>query len=335
MKKAILMTDGNKLYNVYPENILNLIKQKVSLFGTVINSKNINEYKEEIKQAELIFTTWGMLSFTEEEIANLMPNLKMIFYAAGSVKYFAQPFINKGIKVISAWQANSIPTAEFAATQIVLANKGFYQSQLLVKKTSYYSALHFNDFYPGNYGVKVGLLGAGMVGSHVIKILNGMGVNVDILVYDPFLSEERAKFLDVKKTDLETIFSTCQTISNHLANVEQTQKMITRAHFEKMLPYATFINTGRGQQIVEEDLINALKEVPTRTAVLDVTFPEPPLPDSELLNMDNVFLTPHIAGSKGNELARMSQYMVEELIRWMNGENLKYNVSLEMLTTMA
>jgi phosphoglycerate dehydrogenase-like enzyme len=98
---------------------------------------------------------------------------------------------------------------------------------------------------------------------------------------------------------------------------------------------ATFINTGRGTQVVEDDLIRALCEVPERTAILDVTDPEPPLADSPFYSMENVFLSPHIAGSAGNEVARMGHYMLEEYRKLVAGEVCKYEVTEKMLATMA
>ena len=69
-----------------------------------------------------------------------------------------------------------------------------------------------------------------------------------------------------------------------------------------MMKFSTFINTGRGNQIVEDDLVKAMKEDKTRTALLDVTLKEPPIPFSPILRTKNIFLTPHIAGSQGNEI---------------------------------
>ena len=102
-----------------------------------------------------------------------------------------------------------------------------------------------------------------------------------------------------------------------------------------MKPHAVFINTGRGAQVVEDDMIAALYDVPTRAAVLDVTWPEPPNADSPLYTMPNVFLTPHIAGSLGNEVHRMAEYMYEEYCSFDAGEPTRYSVSLKMLETMA
>ena len=105
--------------------------------------------------------------------------------------------------------------------------------------------------------------------------------------------------------------------------------------FEKMRPYATFLNTGRGAQVVEADLIRVLKERPDLTAILDVAFPEPPEEGSALYTLPNCILTPHIAGSSGNEVRRMGEYMKEEYQNFLNNNPCKYEVTLEMLKTMA
>ena len=100
-----------------------------------------------------------------------------------------------------------------------------------------------------------------------------------------------------------------------------------------MPPGGTFINTGRGAQVNEDDLIAVLHERPDLTALIDVTYPEPPLPDSEFYNMPNVRLSSHIAGSMNNEVHRMADYMIEEFKRWDRGEALKYRVFENMLMT--
>ena len=96
-----------------------------------------------------------------------------------------------------------------------------------------------------------------------------------------------------------------------------------------------FLNTGRGAQVVEEDLIRALQEEPGRTAVLDVTLPEPPEADSPLWKLENVVLTPHIAGSSGQEVARMGAYMQQEFFRLLAGQPVRFEVTEKLLETMA
>ena len=172
-----------------------------------------------------------------------------------------------------------------------------------------------------------------MIGSKVAERLKDY--RLEVLAYDPFLPVEKAERLGVTMAPLKTIFSECTVISNHLANNPQTVGMLNGELFDLMRPNAAFINTGRGAQVVEKDLIKALKDEPARVALLDVTYPEPPAPDSELRRLDNVFLTPHIAGSLGEETARMGEYMYEEFGRYMRGEPAKWEVTMKMLETMA
>ena len=102
-----------------------------------------------------------------------------------------------------------------------------------------------------------------------------------------------------------------------------------------MRPYATFLNTGRGAQVVEADLIRVLGDRPDLTAILDVTDPEPPVANSPLYTLPNCILTPHIAGSIGNEVWRMSAYMADEFARYLQGSPVRYEVTEQMLATMA
>jgi phosphoglycerate dehydrogenase-like enzyme len=102
-----------------------------------------------------------------------------------------------------------------------------------------------------------------------------------------------------------------------------------------MSPTATFINTGRGAQVVEDDLVRAMTEQPDRCALLDVTWPEPCPPNHPFWSLPNVFLTPHIAGYAAREVYRLSDCMIEELDRYLRGEPNLYEVTLPMLQTMA
>lgn len=285
------------------------------------------------KDTEYIFSTWGMPEFTEEEIKAHLPSLKAVFYAAGSVKHFAFPFIKRGIKVFSAWAANAVPVAEYTVSQIILANKGFFGAARLAKEGRFESGNEYAKAHKGNYGLTVGIIGAGMIGKLVINMLKSYKLSV--LVFDPYLSDGDAARLGVEKCSLERLFSECSVVSNHLANNPQTQGMLNKALFERLPLFATFINTGRGAQVVEDDLIDVLSKREDLTALLDVTFPEPPEKSSALYTLQNCVLTPHIAGSLANETRRMGEYITEEYERFIKGEPTKYEVSLKMLETMA
>jgi phosphoglycerate dehydrogenase-like enzyme len=172
-----------------------------------------------------------------------------------------------------------------------------------------------------------------MVGRRVIELLKPFAFKV--LVYDPFLSAEEAKALGVEKVSLEEAFAKASVVSNHLADVSDTKGLLKGAHFLSMRPKASFLNTGRGATVNETELWQALKERPDLNAILDVTEPEPPHDDSPAYKLDNVFLAPHIAGSLGNEVRRLSGLVLDECEAWLAGKPLRYEVSLKMLETMA
>ncbi len=327
--KKILLGDKKKIERVWSRELLDELDLK-----DVISKDYLISHPDEFSDCEYIFSTWGMPRFTEDEIRSLLPALKSVFYAAGSVQAFAHEFIACGIKVHSAWAANAVPVAEFTVAQIVLANKGYFAAERLFRETrSKKAAAAYSAGCAGNYRSTIGLIGCGMIGSMVAERLTGS--NYRVLVYDPFLSEEREKRLGVKKASLEEVFSSSDIVSNHLANNPQTVGMLDGGLFASMKPNAVFINTGRGAQIKEDELINVLTERRDITALLDVTFPEPPLPDSPFYTLPNVFLSPHIAGSLSGECVRMAEYMRDEYLRTINGQICLYEVSAKMLETMA
>ena len=325
---------GDAMFRVYSGETLAKLQREIGIEPVCYKKSDIIKSPESFSSVEYIFSTWGMTAFTCEEIKACFPSLKAIFYGAGTVKGFAKPFLECGVRIFSAWGANAVPVAEYTVAQIILANKGFYQSARAYRsKDGHAVALEHFHASRGNYGAKIGIIGAGMIGKMVIRALREY--KLDVLVCDPFLSEEDASRLGARKASLDEIFRECDVISNHVANLPETQGMMRYEHFASMKKNATFINTGRGAQVVEADLIRAMREEPMRTAVLDVTIDEPLREDSELYTLDNIFLTPHIAGSAGDEVARMGEYMLEEYRRYANGGQTLYEVTEKMLATMA
>jgi phosphoglycerate dehydrogenase-like enzyme len=332
---AIFMTrmGWQAIQNAYDQQTRDALANDLHFFEGIYDPGQLEERKEDLRQVDCIFSTWGMFPLNEDEIREYLPNLKAVFYAAGSVQAFARPFLACGIRIYSAFAANAVPVAEYVTAQILLAGKGYYLAERLYKTKGHSEARKYMRTMPGNYGEKVGIIGAGMIGRLVIKSLKNY--NYNILVFDPFLPDEKAEELGVEKCSLKRLFEECLIISNHLANNEQTKGIMNYEHFSSMRPNAVFLNTGRGAQVVEEDLVRALTEVPTRTAVLDVTYPEPVEPGHPFYTLENVFLTPHIAGSIGDEVARMGQYMKEEFEAFASGKPCRYEVTEDMLKTMA
>ena len=333
MKAIFLCEKGYHCREVYSKSAVARLHALTGLEDTVYTREDLLAEPARFADVEMIFSTWGMSVLTEEEIRTCLPRLKCVFYGAGSVQKFARPFLNCGVKVFSAWAANAVPVAEYTISQVILANKSFFTLSRMLRDKRLEEAKIRKKSNSGNYGAKIGLVGCGMIGSLVAEMLKAY--RLDVLVFDPFLSEEKAKALNVTPVSLEELFCSCRVVSNHLANNEATVGMLNYALFASMPEYATFLNTGRGAQVVEDDLVRVLGERPDLTAVLDVTYPEPAPLDHPFYALPNCFLTPHIAGSDGDEVIRMGEYMAEEAERYLDGEPCKYEVNMKMLETMA
>ncbi len=331
VKKAVFLGDRGNVTRVYEKTAEKLCGE-VEFIYPIYDRAELETRRGELSEVAFIFSTWGMWHFSVHEIGELFPSLEAVFYAAGSVKMFAREFIRSGVKVFSAWAANGIPVAQFTAAEIMLALKGFYSS---VHNGGGEWKNHGGAFgFPGIMDEKIGIIGAGMIGRLVAGYLRELPT--ELLIYDKFADAEAIASLGGRKAELEEIFSECLVVSNHLANVPETVGMLDYSLFSRMRENAVFINTGRGAQVKQDDLVRALTEVKTRTALLDVTDPdEPPSPGNPLLGMKNVFLTPHIAGSIGNEIHRMAEFMYEEFAAYKNGAPTRYEVTERMLSTLA
>ncbi len=331
MKIALFGTNQRQFSKVYTPEVLKKLREYGEL-SVKINKKNLKENKAFLSDCEIAFATWGMPKFTKEEIKEYMPKLKAVFYSAGTVQYFARPFLESGIKVFSAFAANAVPVAEYTFAQITLASKGYFQSAKCYRMLLPRSFVFANSS-PGNFRCRVGLVGLGTIGQAVAEKLTSL--DAEVYAYDPFVSRERADELGVKLIGLEELFGTCDVISNHLADKPELKNIFNRKLFSKMKKHSTFINTGRGAQVSEYSLAFSLIMHPSRTFVADVIKNEYFPYINPLFWCPNAILTPHIAGSTGNEPQRMAYYIAEEMERFVAGEQTKYEVTLEALEKMA
>jgi phosphoglycerate dehydrogenase-like enzyme len=283
------------------------------------------------KEVELLFSTWGMPELSAEDLGEL-PSLRAVFYAAGSVRYFARPFLARGIRVFSAWHANAIPVAEFAFASMIYGLK-----RIPVYHTSLQSGGAANWSQtpcPGAYRSVVGLASLGSIARRLLFFL--ALTDLRVLAWDPFLTAEEMVELGVERVDsLDTLFRESDLVSLHTPLLPETEGLIGREHFLSMKQGATFLNTARGAIVREAEMIEVLQQRPDLYAILDVTWPEPPAADSALFRLPNVFLSPHVAGSTGPEVERMGDMMLNALRLYQLGCACACEVSAEMLEKMA
>ncbi len=260
--------------------------------------------------------------------------MEIIFFVAGSVKAFGAPLLEASIPICTSKFANARVVAETCVARITLAAKNFFgQARAFNRETYPPDAAEALSDFQGLNRSRVALIGCGVIAREVIARLRTS--QLDIHVVDPFLSAEEANMLGVTRCSLEEAFQTCHVVSNHLPNLPDLTQMLNKAHFGAMKPHATFINTGRGAQVNETDLIEVFASRPDLTALLDVTHPEPPDSGSALYRLPNVLLTPHIAGCIGDEFSFLVNEVVDSSERWLRGESLENLESLEKLNISA
>ncbi len=321
-------------HTIYGENEREDISKLVDIYAPLQERQSIAENPSILHDAEVIFTGWGGPLLNETFLSNA-PNLKAVFYGAGSIKRcVTDAFWGRDILITSAFAANAIPVAEYTLSQILFCLKrGWHYANKTKNDGTYIMGMNMLDYVPGAYRSTVGIISLGMIGRKVCELLKPF--DVQVIAYDPFVSGEVARKLNVKLCTLEEVFENADVVSLHTPLLKETENMISGEHFKAMKPSSSFINTSRGAVVKESEMIEVLKERTDIQAVLDVTHPEPPVEGSPLYTLPNVVLTPHIAGSMGGECNRMGRYMVEELERYIKGEPLRWAISKEKATTLA
>ena len=302
--------------------------------GPLLNTQPIGAWDDEaatvLAEAEVIVGHWGCPPL-DAAMLDRAPRLGLFAYAAGTVKMTLTDAVwDRNIRVTSGANANAEPVAEFTLAAILFANKGV----LWRRGPADYSGLSaMGDRQWGNYGRTIGIVGASLIGRRVIELLQPFP-HLSVSLYDPYVTPEEAASLGVEKLELDELCAGTDVLSIHAPALPETMHMIGAAQLTALHDGATVINTARGPLIDHEALLPHLASG-RLYAILDVTDPEPLPEDSPLLEMPNVWISPHLAGSQGTDLARMIDYVIEEIRRWSAGEPALNEVTRDRLATMA
>lgn len=295
--------------------------------------RDFETLEEHQARIEILVTSWGCPPINAA-IIDRLPRLQLIAHLAGSVKGFLDDVVwRRGIRVTNAVAANAVPVAEYTLAAILFANKRVFQ-------LNHFYRQHRENRAPwtreapdvGNYNKTVGIVGASHVGRLVIEHLRAFDLRV--LLYDPFVTPLAARELGATKVGLSELLSGSHVVSLHAPLLKDTQHMIGARELSLMPDHSTLINTARGG-LIEQDALLAELRKGRLFAVLDTTEPEVLPPDSPFYQLPNVFLTPHIAGSLGNETQRLTDYIVAEVERFSTGRALKHLVRREQLARLA
>jgi phosphoglycerate dehydrogenase-like enzyme len=302
--------------------------------GSLLNAEPIGAWDDGadavLAEAEVIVGHWGCPPL-DAAMLDRAPRLGLFAYAAGTVKMTLSDAVwDRDIRVTSGANANAEPVAEFTLAAILFANKGVLWRR---GPTDYSAMSDMGDRQWGNYERTIGIVGASLIGRRVIELLRPFP-HLKTTLYDPYVSAKEAAGLGVAKLELDELCATADVLSVHAPALPETMHMIGADQLNALPDGATVINTARGPLIDHEALLPHLSSG-RLYAILDVTDPEPLPEDSPLLELPNVWISPHLAGSQGSELARMTDNVIEEVRRWSAGEPALNEVTKDRLATMA
>jgi len=248
----------------------------------------------------------------------------------GSVGYEAidlEAATELGVPVANNPGWNAVTVAEHALMfMLVLLKKALFAHQETCQRRL--KPQGFSQMVQELRGKTLGILGLGAIGKEVARLANGFGTRI-IYYKRNRLSEVEEKELDVEYRDFGELLATSDIISVHLPLTDETQGMIGRKEMAKMKNGAILINTSRREVVDEEALAEALKEGKLAGAGIDV--PRPPEEITGLRNpligMENVMLTPHMAGGSRESMARAVKQVAQNINRVLSGEKPLYIVN--------
>jgi phosphoglycerate dehydrogenase-like enzyme len=295
-------------------------------------SLTATQLAQQIRGFDAIITGWGTPRFTAE-VLDAADRLRLIAHTAGSIKRMLPlPVFSRNIAVTHAAAAIAPAVAEMTLALIWASLRNIPKLDRLLKEGGVWAegvALGMGQELVGN---RVGVIGAGYTGRCVVKLLTAL--DVDVWVYDPYLTAEQAGALGVHKTTLEDLLAQCPIVTMQAPPTKETYHMIGSRQLALLQDGALFINTARSHTVDQDALLAVLRTGRIRAA-LDV-FDQEPLPlDNPFRQLENVLLTPHVAGASVQARFRQGRTIVEEIQRFIAGEPLRYNISADMLETMA
>ncbi|ASJ05807.1 hydroxyacid dehydrogenase [Thermococcus barossii] len=277
------------------------------------------EYPDEEKLVELVGDVDAIIVRSKPKVTRRVieaaPKLKVIGRAGvGLDNIDLEAAKERGIKVVNSPGASSRSVAELAvALMFAVARKIAFADRKMregvwAKKQCMGMELE---------GKTLGIVGFGRIGYSIAKIARALGMNV--LLYDPYPNEERAREVGGKFVPLEELLKESDVVTLHVPLVEQTYHLINEERLRLMKPTAILINAARGAVVDTNALVKALREGWIAGAGLDV-FEEEPLPkDHPLTKLDNVVLTPHIGASTVEAQMRAGVQVAEQIVEILKG----------------
>jgi len=284
------------------------ILQKAGFTVDVKTKLPKEELLKEIKDYDGLVVRSGT-KVTAEVIA-AGEKLKVIGRAgAGLDNVDSQAASRRGIVVMNTPGGNSVTTAEHTMAMIFAMTRRIPQATLSTK-----SGKWEKEKFMGMelYNKTLGIVGIGQIGGYLVKLAQGISMNV--IAYDPYLAEDRARKMGVELVDLPELFRRADVVSVHTPLTAETRSLINAQVIETMKPNVMIVNCARGGIVNEKDLYEALKSKRVAAAAFDVFEEEPVKPDNPLLTLDNFICTPHIGASTNEAQENVAIGIAEQIV---------------------
>ena len=279
------------------------------------------------KNTEMLLVLFCPVS---KEAIDALPNLKLIgALRAGLENIDVKHATKKGIIVQNIKGRNAQAVSDFTIGLILGEARNIARSYHAVKNGIWRKNFINSDMVPELQGKTIGLVGFGYIGQLVAQKLSGFQVN--ILVFDPYVSEEVIKKYHAKKVTINDLLKNADFVSLHVKMSKETKNIIGEKELSLMKKNAYLINTARAGLIKEDALYHVLKEKKIAGAALDVFWQEPIGKNSRWLELDNVTLTTHIAGTTKEALTKSPYLLVEDINKLLENKEPKFVVNPEVL----
>jgi D-3-phosphoglycerate dehydrogenase len=279
------------------------------------------------KTAEILM---GLFLPISGKVMDAMPNLRIAGVSrAGLENVNVAEATKRGVLVFNVQGRNAHAVSDFTVGMILAECRNIARAHLAIKNGNWQKKFPNSEVVPELNGRSIGLVGFGYIGKLVAKKLSGFGTKT--LVYDPYTSAEEVKEEGCKKVELDELLKNSDFISMHARLTKDNKGMIGAREFALMKPTAYLINTGRAGLVDQEALAKALEEEKIMGAALDVFTVEPITRDSPFLELDNVTLTTHIAGTTADALNNSPGLLMEDIARFLKGEKAQFIINPEVL----
>ncbi|MGL4522942.1 MAG: hydroxyacid dehydrogenase, partial [Bacilli bacterium] len=258
--------------------------------GIELVQKKVEEVQEELHTFDALFVRSA--TKVTEELLEKMPNVKIIARAGVGVDNINLGAATmRGVIVVNAPDGNTISTCEHTFAMMQAVVRKIPQAVASTKSGKW----ERNSFLGMELnGKTLGIVGFGRIGSEIAK--RARAFNMNILVFDPFLTKSRAEQFNVKQADIDTIIKQSDVLTFHTPLTNETRNLINADRFAQMKDGVYLVNCARGGIINEDDLYDAVKSGKVAGVALDV-FASEPATGNPLLELDNVIATPHIAAT--------------------------------------